>query len=832
MKKSPELRSHLPQRFRFRSLLLTVALALPGLGLAQQHKTFIMGTPGMATPDGLDTFQTMDSFAISDRGAVFRGYLTNAKVSAVYSLSAKGARELLRPGSVVPGYGTITGSIGSLRTNNSSETAVYVGIRDANSVSRDALVAGSSISNRRVVVIADQTIPDGSGQFNSYSEGVIDNQGDVGFWGAIQNNGYPLLGSHGIFIGHTNGSITQVMRTRQLAPDEAYTVSSLDSSPILRRDGQIFFCAALMDPAYGTGDNRVLYRRKKNGDIVRVARSRQPAPGTSRYFSSITVGNMNDSGDTVFYALLKDAANAPAGAAIFKGSSQATLSPVVYTGQTVPGGLGTYTALDNSVGINPDGRVAYVGYYTGNGSGGGSGVFLGNGVSQRNLVRTGQTAPGGATYTGFAMSRANENDVVIFAAQLNGHQTYQGIFLTDGTETIKVAQAGDTVDGRTIEQIGVDPRAFNGLQQVAYQAKFSGDSGYSILLFAPRLKWRGHSGGSWHDALKWTASLIPAEYNDVDIIPDDPVEVLGPLYDTTIGSLRIGNTQSGTTDFKLQTGVVTATGGVVVLQGGSVSGVGTIVGDMTNGALVSPGNSPGIINLTGNYTQLSTGTLNVEVSGAKAGQYDRLLVDGRGFLSGNLNVVLLGDAIRTLNGREQLVVMSSTGPLTGTFANVVSGTRISVADGLASFLVTVSGTEIILSDFKPLDTDSDGLPDYWMQENFGSATASAENFSLPTSDADGDGKGNADEYVSGTQPKDAASFLRPLIVTEPSGGLSLSFDSVLGRTYKVQTSTDLKVWEDFQTDIEGDGQLKSVSVPVDPGASGATSRFYRVNVSR
>ncbi|MEZ0389606.1 MAG: hypothetical protein ACAI34_21180 [Verrucomicrobium sp.] len=131
MKKSPELRSHLPQRFRFRSLLLTVALALPGLGLAQQHKTFIMGTPGMATPDGLDTFQTMDSFAISDRGAVFRGYLTNAKVSAVYSLSAKGARELLRPGSVVPGYGTITGSIGSLRTNNSSETAVYVGIRDA-----------------------------------------------------------------------------------------------------------------------------------------------------------------------------------------------------------------------------------------------------------------------------------------------------------------------------------------------------------------------------------------------------------------------------------------------------------------------------------------------------------------------------------------------------------------------------------------------------------------------------------------------------------------------------------------------------------------------------
>lgn len=809
-------------------LLLTTTLQFAKVSQAQEHKTFILGMPGMSAPGGSDTFDNLGSFAISERGAVFRAYLSNAKVSAIYSVSAKGTREVLRPGAVMPGYGTITGSLGNLRANNSAETAVSVVIEDVNLVTRNALVAGNSATNRRVVVIADQPVPDGNGQFNSYSEGVINDDGEVAFWGAIKNGGAPLSESNGIFIGHADGSMTQVMRSKQLAPGESYPISSMSSSPILKENGQVCFAAWIKDPYYGTGNNSAIYRRKSSGAVVRVARSRQPATGTSRYFAYALPGGMNDKGETAFYAPLIDGSGAAAGASIFKGKDEASLTPIAYTQQQVPDGYGVYTVLDNSVGINASGEVAFVGYYSGNGTGAGSGVFVGDGTTQTNVIRSGQTAPGGNTFTGFAMPRVNDNGAVLFAGQLNGHQTYQGIYLSDGEDTIKVAQAGDTVDGKTIETVGMDPKAFNGFQQVAYQAKFVGQSGYSALLFAPRLKWRGGSGGWWGDAAKWTARLIPAEYNDVDIIPDDPVQILGPLEDIRIASLRIGNTnaQSGTTDFKLRSGVVAATGGVLIMSGGSVSGVGTIDGDVTNAAELSPGNSPGLIKVGGNYLQLSTGTLTMEIGGVLAGQHDSLQVTGNVTLAGRLNVVVLGEALRTMTGREHLQVTTSNGLVSGSFSNLVSGSRIFTADGMASFLVTITGTDVTLSDFKPVDTDGDGLPDYWMKEHFGKTTSSAEDKSLPALDADGDGVLNADEYLTGTKPKDNTSVLRADIAHDASGGVLVTFVSVAGRTYKIQSSIDLKSWGDVQTGIAGDGETKTFNMGAP--ASGVTSRFYRV----
>ena len=43
-----------------------------------------------------------------------------------------------------------------------------------------------------------------------------------------------------------------------------------------------------------------------------------------------------------------------------------------------------------------------------------------------------------------------DSGTMLFAARLNGNQSLQGIYLTDGIDIIKVAQAGDTVGGQTI----------------------------------------------------------------------------------------------------------------------------------------------------------------------------------------------------------------------------------------------------------------------------------------------------------------------------------------------------------------------------------------------
>jgi len=96
-------------------------------------------------------------------------------------------------------------------------------------------------------------------------------------------------------------------------------------------------------------------------------------------------------------------------------------------------------------------------------------------------------------------------------------------------------------------------------------------------------------------------------------------------------------------------GTLSATGGVD-LQGGSLTGSGTISANVTNGAQVSPGSSTGKLSVNGNYTQSHDGALTIEIGGTVAGnQLDQLTVSGTATLDGTLNIVLLGEYRPTLN---------------------------------------------------------------------------------------------------------------------------------------------------------------------------------------
>ena len=96
------------------------------------------------------------------------------------------------------------------------------------------------------------------------------------------------------------------------------------------------------------------------------------------------------------------------------------------------------------------------------------------------------------------------------------------------------------------------------------------------------------------------------------------------------------------------------------------------------------------------------------------------------------------------------------------------------------------------------DTDSDGLPDSWEDENFGNLTATA------TADSDGDGTTNLMEYLAGTDPGSAASVFRPTSHAA-EGNLVLSVPTVSGRSYRVWGTANLKdPWTQHDT-ISGDG---------------------------
>ena len=142
---------------------------------------------------------------------------------------------------------------------------------------------------------------------------------------------------------------------------------------------------------------------------------------------------------------------------------------------------------------------------------------------------------------------------------------------------------------------------------------------------------------------------------------------------------------------------------VTVLAGGRlIGGVGTtagnIVGAVTNNGTVAPGHSPGIIAISGSYTQTSTGSYSAEVNGngtstVVAGvDYDRIAVSGApgtATLAGTLAVVQNGGIYVAGTNYD---VITTTGGITGNFSSV-TGTSISAFLSLSNASANGGGVQ-------------------------------------------------------------------------------------------------------------------------------------------
>lgn len=102
-----------------------------------------------------------------------------------------------------------------------------------------------------------------------------------------------------------------------------------------------------------------------------------------------------------------------------------------------------------------------------------------------------------------------------------------------------------------------------------------------------------------------------------------------------------GITNNANGSFTVGAGATVAAGGLGLVNYGLLGGTGTVVGNIISSGNVGPGNSPGTLSITGNYTQSASGTFTAEIGGLLAGtQYDVLNVSGTAFLDGLLNVSL------------------------------------------------------------------------------------------------------------------------------------------------------------------------------------------------
>jgi Tol biopolymer transport system component len=124
-----------------------------------------------------------------------------------------------------------------------------------------------------------------------------------------------------------------------------------------------------------------------------------------------------------------------------------------------------------------------------------------------------------------------------------------------------------------------------------------------------------------------------------------------------------------------------------------------------------------------------------------------------------------------------------------------------------------------------LDSDGDGIPDWWMTQYFGHATGQAGDFSRAQDDADGDGMSNLQEYLTGTDPINPDSFFALQIsATVASANVLLTWPTVPGKSYEVQYSDSLAApnWLNYFGSAVVLGGQGSVTVPATQ-----TTRFYR-----
>ena len=177
--------------------------------------------------------------------------------------------------------------------------------------------------------------------------------------------------------------------------------------------------------------------------------------------------------------------------------------------------------------------------------------------------------------------------------------------------------------------------------------------------------------------------------------------------DVRVGSNNQGAASAGTLSLAGGTLDNSAGNGIDVING-TLQGHGTILGDVDNFARLAPGNSAGILNVTGNVVQTNLATLALEVGGRDNSnpqnpQFDVLNVSGNLGLDGLLDVALIGF---TPTPSDTFVVASAT-QLVGTFTNAASGNRINLSSGGTGSFRVDYGTGspfgpnlIVLSDFQ------------------------------------------------------------------------------------------------------------------------------------
>ena len=648
--------SHRYVSIAFLTTMIAV-LSVPLMAMAEAGRTVnVSHVGGTLLNSDLTRSNFTGGVTINDAGQVLfisRVSGTDSNFDNAYFLgSAEGVKLVVLRNQELPNGGTVE-SFRRAILNNAGDVAVMMDVDGTDTPGTDRRVYVGSGGALTQYVAVGQSAPGDDGGILGGGPVLggmqFHDNGQVIFNAGIQ--GADDGASRGIF-STAGAGLSQLAREYQEVPhadgtlnwNNIQTFTSPGPSFESNNVGQVVFNAQVNEPGVS---NYIASFISTNGTLTRWLGPGTVVPGSDgNTIQSGTDRSINDNGEITFRASLRTASGELTGDLGYFHYVDGQLTELVREGDAVPEGDGTFNSLTTGGALkhNNNGHVAFNATVTD----GPDGIFRASTDGVTTIARIGDAVAEDATISSLHSSEliaVNDVGTVAYLASVDVDgitANRDGIYLSDGIDTVQAARRGVTAGGMNIFSLYAAHSMHAGLNkhgQVAYRANGTGSSGtQDVNIFTPDLHYRVEADGSFDDGENWTLSLKPGSPHDVFLASDTNVTVTADAGSRSITSLELGGGAGDAMLYLAPTSNIDVAEQVTLRSGGTLGGEGSITGNVVNaGGTVSPGSSPGILNILGDFHQDDTGTLVIEIAGMTAGlDYDVLNITGDASIAGEL----------------------------------------------------------------------------------------------------------------------------------------------------------------------------------------------------